>query len=288
MRAFVLLFWTGFVIASLLGNANVPVLSKFVREKIARGKTKIQEEEELEEHNDDDEYQSKKRRKKSIETTHGFVVPHAWFTHFYIVGTLWNATLLATLGVTIVRSLFQVHVTRRLFESVFVKINDKRAKMDALGYLIGLMYYVCASISLEEDVKDDLVLWRRWPWQWIIPVEDETFRIVFAILLFAYANYKQNECHRYLRDARLCTKRKDKYGLISKGWFSLVACPHYFFECVLYFALCLLLSFSTLSVAMFLAVVGNLSVAAKGHLDWYRANIPAFPKRRKAMVPFLF
>ena len=58
-------------------------------------------------------------------------MPHGWFTHFYVVGVLWNAVALfhsliecawagsdpSVVGAALASTLFQAHVTRRLYES---------------------------------------------------------------------------------------------------------------------------------------------------------------------------
>jgi len=276
-------FWCAFIAASVLGQMNVPFVSKFVRDTAKRGKTR------------DGDASKTKRRRNLYELLN---VPHAWFTHFYVVGTVWNAHVLlervqskrdivdvssfatAVLGDSsgelLASVLFQLHVTRRLMESLFVKVNKKKAKMHAIGYVLGLLYYVCATLSLKNSRAGRTTAGER------------KVEFLFASLLFFCANWKQYECHVLLRNARLQTDRKDQYAQIDSGLFSLVACPHYFFECVLYFSLCVALRFSPSSVLMFLAVCGNLSVEAKNHLIWYRNRIKGFPRRRKAMVPYVF
>ena len=137
------------------------------------------------------------------------------------------------------RVLFQFHVTRRLMESLFVKVNKKKAQMHAIGYVLGLLYYVCATLSLNSNNEEK---------------GERKADFFFASLLFFYANWKQYECHVLLRNARLQTDRRDQYAQIDSGLFSLVACPHYFFECVLYFSLCIILRCSKSSALMFPAV----------------------------------
>lgn len=193
------------------------------------------------------------------------------------------------------RVLFQFHVTRRLYESLFVQVqgqNEKESRMHVLGYVLGLLYYICASLSLVNknniDNNNGAVTTTAY----------DLVRIVTASLLFFYANYKQNECHNQLANARkrhsntnnktTKTTNKNSYKQINEGLFKLVACPHYFFEIVIYFAICLLLNFSELSVYMLVAVFANLSVAAQHNLLWYKENISRFPKQRKSMIPFVF
>ena len=113
-------------------------------------------------------------------------------------------------------------------ESVFIKVNKTKSEMHAIGYVLGLLYYVCASLSLNSNSRNGK------------ETEERKAEFLVASLLFFYANWKQYECHALLRNARLRTDRKDQYAQIDSGLFSLVACPHYFFECVLYFSLCII------------------------------------------------
>ena len=75
-------FWLAFILASGLGQINVPFLSKFVRDTAKRGKTRGNKD-------FDDEKSTRKRMASAFLN-----VPHAWFTHFYIVGTIWNAHIM--------------------------------------------------------------------------------------------------------------------------------------------------------------------------------------------------
>ena len=279
-------FWLAFILASGLGQINVPFLSKFVCDTAKRGKTRGNID-------FDDEKSTRKRMASAFLN-----VPHAWFTHFYIVGTIWNAHIMlkyihskgniidintfakaALEGKDpelLARVLFQFHVTRRLMESVFIKVNRTKSEMHAIGYVLGLLYYVCASLSLNSNNRNGK------------ETEERKAEFLVASLLFFYANWKQYECHALLRNARLRTDRKDQYAQIDSGLFSLVACPHYFFECVLYFSLCIIQRCSLSSVLMFVAVFGNLSLEAKNHLMWYRRKMKGFPRHRKAMLPYLY
>ena len=39
-------------------------------------------------------------------------------------------------------------------ESLFVKVNKKKAQMHAIGYVLGLLYYVCATLSLKSSNEE--------------------------------------------------------------------------------------------------------------------------------------
>lgn len=52
-----------------------------------------------------------------------------------------------------------------------------------------------------------------------------------------YISVQQNKCHKKLAST---PKHKDVYTLPQGYWFELVACPHYFFEIVIYCSLWML------------------------------------------------
>lgn len=85
-------------------------------------------------------------------------VPQKWFSHFYIVGSVWNAVVLFLLQKTIPACfssllysstlvLFQIHVVRRLLETVYIMKYPKDARMHVLAYVFGLSYYIMVPIT---------------------------------------------------------------------------------------------------------------------------------------------
>ena len=76
---FVNSFWLIFFGLSVVADLNlVPGLSGFLRAVAKRGK------------DDEGDDPAGKRRRPWWQVT----VPHGWFTHFYVVGVLWNAVAL--------------------------------------------------------------------------------------------------------------------------------------------------------------------------------------------------
>jgi 3-oxo-5-alpha-steroid 4-dehydrogenase 3 len=86
-------------------------------------------------------------------------VPQKWFSHFYIVGSVWNAVVLyvvyrsrtAVCSMSLLHSstlvLFQVHVVRRFIETVYVMKYPKDARMHMLAYVFGLSYYIMVPMT---------------------------------------------------------------------------------------------------------------------------------------------
>ena len=137
-RASIAAFWLLFAAASLVADRDwAPWASSRLRAFAARGKNGAEDD------------------------PRAWTVPHAWFTHFYVVGTCWNAVValhalraasrLATPpadDAALACTLFQIHVARRLLESILVTRHRPGARMHVMGYLVGVLYYLLAPLTL--------------------------------------------------------------------------------------------------------------------------------------------
>jgi 3-oxo-5-alpha-steroid 4-dehydrogenase 3 len=137
-RVSIAAFWLLFAAASLVADRDwAPWASSRLRAFAARGKNGAEDD------------------------PRAWTVPHAWFTHFYVVGTCWNAIValhalraasrLATPpadDAALASTLFQIHVARRLLESILVTRHRPGARMHVMGYLIGVLYYLIAPLTL--------------------------------------------------------------------------------------------------------------------------------------------
>ena len=151
-------------------------------------------------------------------------VPHRWFQHFYVVGCAANAATLArwrrwrrggrpaSASTVVVLVLFQAHLCRRLYESVWVSSYRRGATMHAGAYALGLVYYLCASrtwagdaspaeaeASLSVDAARDLTSARAMA---------RVACVVVGALAFAVGNYRQHECHAIRRRGARCSPRR--------------------------------------------------------------------------------
>ena len=258
-------------------------------------------------------------------------VPHRWFQHFYVVGCAANAATLArraapggaaasaSASTVVVLVLFQAHLCRRLYESVWVSSYRRGATMHAGAYALGLVYYLCASrtwagdaspaeaeASLSVDAARDLTSARAMA---------RVACVVVGALAFAVGNYRQHECHAILAAARRAKSSraapsKKSYVIPRGGWFERFSCAHYTAEIVIYLGLLLirvsddvftakwrldaLFSPSSASrrrapVALVVAVVSNLALAAREHHAWYVLNFKdEYPRHRTPLFPRVF
>lgn len=313
-------FWFAFALAcalaSELGERLVPkTLLDALRDVLARGKV------EPTSHSSSGSLKTLWRRAR---------VPHAWFTHFYVVGCGMNARTLTralkatrdegrasdeAVVATLALVLFQLHLIRRFWESAFVATYREGASMHAGAYALGLAYYALASASWAgrafDGAGDD---------GGELAMSSSQRALAYALAavgvgFFAVGNYRQNECHAELASARrrtLATRgpKASPYVIPRGGWFEKFSCAHYTAEIVIYLGLALVVvptdvflgkwsRESALGVvgappralapaALCLAVVANLTLAAREHHQWYLEKFGArYPSARRAVLPGL-
>ena len=93
--------------------------------------------------------------------------------------------------------------------------------------------------------------------------------------------------HSDLQLQKLRKRGENTYKLPKGGIFDYVASPNYFGEIVEWSGWALATwSLAGLSFAFWTAV--NLAPRAWSHLQWYRENFSDYPKKRKALLPWIF
>lgn len=161
-----------------------------------------------------------------------------------------------------------VHYAKRCLEVLFVhKYSGPMAWFTTIS--IGLYYTgVAAGISYLN----------RWP----IPAADFWFWLGLALFMGGAAgNFWQHVLLARLRGS------SREYVLPRGGWFEYVVCPHYFFEIVAWLGI-VLMSRHFLTGLAWLGMTGYLAARSLKTLAWYREKFPAFPEKRRALIPFLF
>jgi 3-oxo-5-alpha-steroid 4-dehydrogenase 3 len=241
----------------------------------------------------------------------GATVPKRWFWIFYVIGTCANSWVLAgprwrgMKNVGLCSWLVQVQVMRRLYESLVVSRPSMSARMHVLHLILGASYYVAVPLTVAhcggsggylKSAKETMEA----PW-WFPRTLTGRQSAWFAFAFFLFASYEQYESHRILgalrrpEKLRLATsdsadgEGKDKAYLIPRGgWFDLVSCPHYFFEVVIYASLAVLAHKRGPMLLLLLFVTIELSFSATTQHAWYRAKFRRYPKRRRAIFPYIF
>lgn len=197
------------------------------------------------------------------------------FVHFYVIGTCVNAGILWAKGGTL-SWLYQIQVSRRLGESLFVTRFSSLARMHVLHYILGLSYYIAVPLTLHCIDGSSLAY--------------ETWALWLGSGLFLAANWVQFVCHQNLaalRPARANSDGPGDYSIPRGFWFDLVSFPHYTAEVAVYVALAIVAGGARPTVLLALFVAIELSFSAIIQHKWYQQKFREYPKARHAIIPFV-
>ncbi|KAI8108235.1 hypothetical protein M9434_006264 [Picochlorum sp. BPE23] len=216
-------------------------------------------------------------------------VPQKWFSHFYIVGSVWNAVVLllllqkttpayfSSLLCSCTLILFQVHVVRRFIETVYIMKYPKDARMHVLAYVFGLSYYIMVPMTYAYPLYAHQAC-----------RHSSVVREIMGVVICLLGQLVQSHSH-YILSTLGKSKNTRRYVIPRGGLFQFVSCPHYFGEIVLYVGLALTGTEGTLSGWYpCVWVVLNLILAARMTHAWYKEHFKTYPATRKALIPFLY
>lgn len=199
-------------------------------------------------------------------------VPKRWFTHMYIVGMVASAIALRS-QFSLPLLLFSLHVMRRFLECIFMT-HFGTSRMHIAGYLCGILHYVLVPITFVRGHYNS-----------------SPFDILWLIL-FALSSFFQWRVHKYffaVNERREEDNGRKIYCLPAGPMFSLVCCPHYLAEILLYISLSLLVP-SICTAALVLWVTSNLCVVGRNQYLWYERQFgdKATSKRWNAVIPYVW
>ena len=111
-----------------------------------------------------------------------------------------------------------------------------------------------------------------------------TLNIGIGLVLFFGGMYINRET-----DSRLISLRKEKEGYsIPQGWFfKWISCPNHFGEIVEWIGFALV-AWSVPAVTFAVWTFCNLVPRALNHHDWYHESFEEYPKKRRAVIPWLW
>ncbi|KFD53572.1 hypothetical protein M513_05488 [Trichuris suis] len=196
--------------------------------------------------------------------------------------------------------LFFAQALRRFFESAFLSVYSD-TKMNIFHYLLGIVHYVmvpCSiliegpsltSPSIEESEASDIIS----NTYFVGALNKLTLMQWFGVALFVWASLKQHECFRILSAMRRGYSGDvltHLHGVPQGGWFDYVACPHFFFEIIIYISIwvCQNLTWNTWSFVVIFVTV-NQMIAASITREWYIRKFPeVYPTNRMALIPYIF
>ncbi|KAJ8764255.1 hypothetical protein K2173_005995 [Erythroxylum novogranatense] len=203
--------------------------------------------------------------------------------------------------------LMEIHVLRRLYETVYVFKYSSSARMHIFGYLTGLFFYTAAPLSLchccvlealnfaaEEAIKLDVRSQEKsliefcW-WTHMKPMIKLGWFQWVGAAIFAWGWLHQCRCHSILGSLRKHGEQTDKYMIPYGDWFEIVSSPHYLAEMVIYVGLLVASGGANFIVwLLFVFVVANLTFAAAETHRWYLQRLKNYPRNRRAVFPFIY
>jgi len=83
--------------------------------------------------------------------------------------------------------------------------------------------------------------------------------------------------------------KQNSHGLPEGGMFTYVSCPHYLADILVYLSCFIIIRSQCASwwLVLIYNIVVHISMAAGSH-TWYKKTFPLYPKKRKALIPFIF
>jgi very-long-chain enoyl-CoA reductase len=115
------------------------------------------------------------------------------------------------------------------------------------------------------------------------PIAEIDALVILGIIVFLAGEILNFIQHKILADLRTVSM---EYVIPRGGLFNLVVCPHYLFELVAWFGLCLIFRHVSMYVIFFLMAM-YLVIRSLLTLRWYRERFPNFPPDRRAILPFI-
>jgi protein-S-isoprenylcysteine O-methyltransferase Ste14 len=111
-----------------------------------------------------------------------------------------------------------------------------------------------------------------------------SFRFLYGLLLFVTGFVINRWSDRTL--ARLARSSDDGYQIPRGGLFEEVSCPNYLGE-VVQWAGWAFMTWSQAGLVFAVFTAANLVPRAVSHHNWYRRKFPAYPRRRRAIIPYV-
>ncbi|KAK6234236.1 hypothetical protein QUC31_006642 [Theobroma cacao] len=273
-------------------------------------------------------------------SSHKLTVPQSFYLHFYLLAVVWTTVLLmgtwwfadkvaplshltgggshvfslhksgftsADDRLTVCKSVFllllmEIHVLRRLYETLFVFNYSSSARMHVVGYFTGICYYIAAPLSLSTFCAADQVAEFNVEGQEMVSITGFDLRGYVKPItslgwcqwagaaIFAWGWLHQCSCHAILGSLR--THRSDQtveYVIPRGDWFNIVSSPHYLAEMVIYVGLLVASGGTDLTIWLLLGfVVANLAFAAADTHRWYLHKFEDYPPDRWAILPFVY
>ena len=117
-----------------------------------------------------------------------------------------------------------------------------------------------------------------------IPFESISFTcILIGFVVFIFGLYINISSDNTL--IKLRTNQKG-YVIPKGGLFNYVSCPNFFGEIIEWLGFAIM-TFNLGSISFLIWTICNLIPRSKAHHKWYKENFENYPKKRKAVIPYL-
>ena len=180
--------------------------------------------------------------------------------------------------------LLLLQMARRLVETSFISVFSN-STMHIAHYILGLSFYLCTSLTIGFEplpaTPGATLLSSR------SLFEELCWYQYGSVILFIWASYHQFTTACILAGLRQSPSDREKYAMPHGDWFSIVSCPHYLQEVLIYVAL--FLAFGARSWVLFLQVLFvflNQTLCALQSQDWYRTIFGHSPAKY-CLIPWV-
>jgi hypothetical protein len=254
-----------------------------------------------------------------------WLVEKRYFYHFYVMGLFCIGILVGMehsfppdgrfgFASTVAMVLLLFHLVRRWYECIYVHQWKSTSKMHVAGYLLGLIHYallpmVFCSKNVVINPSPPPTLYHQSRWY--------TCSILVCAIVCVWAQYEQHVHHVLLSKLRSNSKSHSSVHSIPTGrWFTVVSCPHFLAETIIYLSWAMLLQLSTSTTTaterpvtwmpmvwfawlqklrlcrpwiLCFWVITNLAVSARKNHTWYLEHFSNYASlRRTAFIPFVW
>ncbi|XP_047332351.1 polyprenol reductase 2-like [Impatiens glandulifera] len=214
----------------------------------------------------------------------------------------------------VVRSIFllvlmETQVVRRLIETIYVFNYSPKARMHIFAFLAGIFFYIAAPLSLCCSIAPEVFKFMKNQvfqfimvreshvtsttefnlWELLILVLSVKWYSWIGMVIFFWGWLHQRTCHEILGSLRKRPGQEDEYVIPHGDWFKYVSSPHYLSEIVIYAGIVVASGSSDLTIWLLLAfVVVNLAFAAAETHRWYIRKFNNYPRKRFAIIPYVW
>ncbi len=175
-------------------------------------------------------------------------------------------------------SAFTLHFGKRVLESLFLHKYSRPMGLVTTIMITGGYSFLAWN---SERIHDGFVTAAQGNDASLYPT------IVAGGILFLAGQVMNLRHHILLANLRRDSANKSEYRVPEGGLFPLVACPHYLFEIIAWIGVAVM-SGHLLVWGMVFIMAAYLTGRSRATTVWYRENVPDYPARRKALIPFVY